>query len=610
MRALSRLSGDPGIAWNGRGGMLVSQLDFTDPYTVRSDLWAVGEDGAERRLTRGARLRDPDVAPDGAIVATRLGAGGSELVLSDSALTVLAAGGPGVEWAQPRFAPDGRSIAAVRAVEGRQDIVVLDRSGRVVREVTADSAQDRTPAYSADGAWLFWSSDRDGLSQLYATPVTEGGRQWRVTREPFGAYGPAPGPDSIFYLAYHHDGFALAAVPLDTTRWTPVPAGTGSVGRPAVAGTGTRSVDPPRDSVVIAEHAYHALPSLWPRYWLPMVQSGAGATWAGALTSGQDVLQRHVYGATVSVGQGAAAGRMIGSVGYVYTRLVPWVVEASYSRSQLLVDTVTGAPPACCREDENASLALGWRQLRWRWQLAASAGAEYERSGSLRRVGPVVRFSASHVTLPPFAISLQDGWAAAALARERRRTDQGTEYHEARGAFTGYLGLPAMGFARAVLAVRGSAGAIGGTERVVYSVGGIPESGVDLAPGLILGGSSRTFPVRGYAGATLLGRSAAAASVELRLPFALIGRGLGLLPVFLDRLSLALFADGGAAWFPRGFTALFPTTSTIGSLGGELAADFGALYGTPLRLRAGVAWPHPLAGGAPVAAYVAFGPSF
>ena len=610
VRALARLNGAPALAYDAAGGVVLSQLDFTDPYTALSDLWEVSAAGTEQRVTRGSRLRDPDVAPDGAVVAARLGGGRSELVVRDGAIRPLTPGEPGVEWAQPRFSPDGRTIAAVRQRDGWPQIVLLDRSGRLLRQVTDDSALSRTPAFSPDGRWLFWSSDRSGSAQVYATrPGDPAGPLWLVTREPFGAYAPAPAPDSVFYLAYHHDGFSLAAVAFDTAQWRAVsgaPPERTAHAPPAATAPGAAAA-PPRP-VIVAEHPYHVFPSLLPQYWLPVGQSGGGAGSIGVLTSGQDVLGRHVYGATVSVGTGIEAGTWAASVGYVYTRLVPWLVEASYSRSQLLVDTAALAPLACCRTDETANASLVWRYVRWRTQVATSAGAEYERIGTVRRAGPVASFAAAHVTQPDFAISPQDGWTFTATARERWRTDTALEYHEARLGVTGYRALPLGGFAHAVLAVRGSAGILGGTERVVYGVGGIPESSVELAPGLALGGSVRTFPVRGYGPDALLGRSAAAASVELRLPLALVGRGLGLLPVYLDRMSLALFADAGAAWFPRGFTTRLPASYTIGGVGAELVADFGAVYATPLRLRAGVARaPH---AGAPLVSYVAFGPSF
>jgi hypothetical protein len=345
-----------------------------------------------------------------------------------------------------------------------------------------------------------------------------------------------------------------------------------------------------------------------PQYWLPVGQAGSGAGSIGVLTSGQDVLGRHVYGATLSLGTGLEAGTWSGSVGYVYTRLVPWLVEASYSRSVLLEDTAQAAPLACCRTDETGTFSLVWRDVRWRTQVSVLGGGEYEGTGAVRRAGPVASFAAAHYTQPDFAISPQDGWTLSATARERWRTDTALEYHEARLAVSAYRALPLGGFAHAVLAVRGSAGVLAGSERVVYGVGGIPEGGIVLAPGLVLGGSVRTFPVRGYGADALLGRSAASLSVELRLPLALVGRGLGLLPVYLDRTSFTLFADAGAAWFPKGFTDKLPSSGTIGGLGAELVSDLGAVYGTPLRLRLGLA--RPPHAGAPVTWYVAFGPSF
>jgi len=220
----------------------------------------------------------------------------------------------------------------------------------------------------------------------------------------------------------------------------------------------------------------------------------------------------------------------------------------------------------------------------------------------------VASVALAHVTEPSLAISPQDGWTLAATGRERWRSDTALEYHEARLGVTAYRALPFGGFAHAVLAVRGSAGVLGGTERVVYGVGGISQSSVALAPGLALGGSQRTFPVRGYAPDALLGRAAASGSLELRVPLALVGRGLGLLPLYLDRTSVALFADGGASWFPTGFTAQLPAHATIGSVGAELALDLGAVYATPLRFRLGVA--RAVAGGTGTTAYFAFGPSF
>jgi hypothetical protein len=321
------------------------------------------------------------------------------------------------------------------------------------------------------------------------------------------------------------------------------------------------------------------------------------------------VLGRHSYDAALSFGAGGAARSWRGHVGYAYARLVPWVLDASYSRDLAVVDTVPGGGAAtCCNVDEDAAMGASWVHARWRWQVRARAGAEYERNGGIRRAGGVLSAAAWHLTQPEYAISLQTGWRAAALVRERWRTDTALAYQEALAAGAAYQALPLGGFARPVLAVTATAGRLGGSDRVVYGVGGLTQRGVSVLPGLDLGGSGPTFPVRGYPSNAILGRAAASGSAELRLPLALVERGLGLVPLFLDRMSVTVFTDVGATWTPRGFTSSLPASSVIGSGGAELVVDLGVAYSVPLRLRAGAAWP--FSQGRSVTGYVAVGPSF
>jgi hypothetical protein len=605
VRRLARFNGIGGVAWDG-GNAVVSELDLTDPYTLRSDLWVVDAGGGERRLTRGARLQDPDVGPGGEVVAMQLVVGGTRLVRADSSrLRALTASQPGVEWAQPRWSPDGSAIVALRVREGRRDLVLLDRSGAVLRQLTRDTVMNAWPAFSPDGRWLLWCSDRSGRSQIYAARVdTAAEHWWRVTDEPFGAYGAAPAADSIFYLAYHHDGFAIAAAPFDTARWVSVAAESG--------GPEVLAVDADGAPPVLAEHGYRPWPSLVPRYWLPVVEvgAGAGAAWLGARISGADVLGRHAYFAAVSLGTGVAAGSWRAGLAYAYSRLVPWRFDVAYTRDLALVDTVPGptVATACCHVDETGTVGASWVHARWRWLVSTRAGAEHERNGPVRRAGAVLSAGAWHLAQPAMAISLQRGWGVSALLRRRWRTDTTLAYGEALGNASVYQPLPFGAFARPVVAATATVGELGGSERVVYGVGGLNTGPVAVAPGLELGGGAPTFPVRGYPVNAILGRTAASASAELRLPLALVGRGLGLLPLYLDRLSVAVFGDLGATWNPRGFAAGLPQRTVIGSGGIELVTDLGVSYGTPVRLRVGAAWP--LTAGRPGTAYVALGPSF
>ena len=117
----------------------------------------------------------------------------------------------GVEWAEPRFSPDGGFIGVTRVVNGRHDIVLLSPAGELVRELTHDVAVDRDPAFSPDGAWLFWSREVLGVPEIVGVALGAGGAPRVFTDAPFGAYAPAVASDSLFYLAYHHDGYRLEA---------------------------------------------------------------------------------------------------------------------------------------------------------------------------------------------------------------------------------------------------------------------------------------------------------------------------------------------------------------------------------------------------------------
>jgi outer membrane protein assembly factor BamA len=128
-------------------------------------------------------------------------------------------------------------------------------------------------------------------------------------------------------------------------------------------------------------------------------------------------------------------------------------------------------------------------------------------------------------------------------------------------------------------------------------VGGKSGSKLELFPGYSIGDVGRTFPVRGFASGTLAGLRAASGSLEYRAPIAMPSHGLGMFPLFFDRVSLSLFADGGAAWCPDRYSALpvcegIPTTlqgEWIASAGVELNLDAALQYDVPYRLRLGLA---------------------
>lgn len=604
-RRVARLNGFGGVAWMRSGEALVSQLEYTDPYTLRGDLWRVTMDGHETRLTTGARLSQPDVAPDGAIVAVRAVPGGNELVIDDSSgMRTLVARAPQTEWAQPRFAPDGGTIAAVRVRGGWHDIVLLNREGALLREVTNDPAMDVMPAFSPGGGLLVWSREVHGTPQIVGLPLGQDGTTVRFTGEPFAAWAPAVAGDTLFYFAYHGDGYRLMAAPLVGVRE-----------ELAGAGDERHRAEPAPPAPSAREHGYRPFPALFPQYWMPTgVSATGGYSWIGALTSGADALGRHAYYADLAFGLGDAAGSWLGNLTYVYARFSPALLDFSFSRDELVLRDTAGTH--CCFASDQWRLGVTLRRRSYRTALAARLGGEIDRTvydvTAVRRVGAVLSGSASHAIYPALGISAQDGWRVSGLVRRRWREDPSRSYWDLRAFGSAYKGFEGGGFARRVLAVHGAFGALRGTDNVAFGVGGLSGGSYEVVPGVTVGSGSRDFPVRGFPGAFVFGRNAASASLELRVPLALVGRGIGLLPGALDRVSGTVFVDGGAAWTSTGCTTFGDPGSgaclhLLASAGAELVADLGVTWDFPVRLRFGAAAPF---GYRAAAGYFAVGSAF
>ena len=119
-------------------------------------------------------------------------------------------------------------------------------------------------------------------------------------------------------------------------------------------------------------------------------------------------------------------------------------------------------------------------------------------------------------------------------------------------------------------------------RRGTFSIGGFPEvSPIDgLLNGLVLGGVA----LRGYPAFDRSGTQYHLLQLEYRFPIWRINRGVLTLPVYLNRIHAALFADGGDAF--RG--QLDFSTFRVG-VGAEILIDFTLGYVLPFTFRVGYA---------------------
>ncbi len=618
-------------------GVVYSQLEYTSPYEMRMDLYRSAH-GHDARLTKGARLANPDVRSDGRIVAVWVHGGSTQLTL------VSRDGGRRLpvtrfaidtEWYQPHWSPDGTRIAAVRWERGGyMDVVVVDTTGAMVRAFPLERAVVSSPAWTPDGRYVLFTSDRAGRSDLYQGSL-ERAVDSSVTL--VGSYGagiaePAVSPNGRFVavVAMRGDGEHVAVAPYDPARTFAMP--------PDAA---------PADSVVVPPVARDTTPAtryspwsgLIPRYWMPVADySDQGFFQLGVYTSANDVLQRHSYAL-----QGLYDFRQPSQVewtgAYEYRGLGLPVIDigaAEFWTHDPIANPAGQTLGLLAHSTITPSIAATILRPHFRTNLSWTIGAAWEfRNYSTspgRLLTDIDPFYASrpnfpsvfttvtwsNARAPALAISPEDGIALSGTGRIRwQDAAEATTERSVVGVFDAYKSLPLWGFAHHVIAAQAAIGLENPGAISTFTAGGRSGQTLQVVPGFTVGDEPQVFSVRGYPVGSAQGTRAFEGSLEYRAPLWEAGRGWHLLPVFLGTTSLSVFTDVGEAWCPNPGGVLASVCAApdaqrrlMHSVGAELNFVTSLQYDVPYRLRLGVGAPlanRQYYGAAPVDFYVTFG---
>jgi len=620
------------------GSLLYSQHEYTSPYTFRSDLYVDRARGGTQRLTHGARLSMPDARADGLIAAVQIVAGGTRVALVSSdgqRVLPITNGGLDEQWAEPRWSPDGRHLAVVRWLRGgTSEVAVIDTTGRIVQSLIRERTVNSTPSWSPDGRVVYFTSDRTGIANLYqaafrfAFPDSVGvpGLQ-QVSNTQTGLFEAQASPAGREMAAvwFKSDGYHVGIAPIDSLR--------------AESATAIESVAP-RDPAALTPFSgtaskYSAWRTLRPTYWIPFFEAAldSNSVRYGAMISGADIADRHAYQALLFVPSDNSG--LTGSLYYKNAMLGQPLLELYSSQEWDNIGCVLdSAQQNRCvgdlrRRIRSATLALTFLRPRARTfsYFSAGAGAEIRdyatdstslilRIDSLYRrtyYYPRLTFSTgwSNTQYPPLAISQEDGLALALTSRHRWRSgDSATLTTSVVGSGSAYKSLDLPGYAHHVLALNLAAGVQDSRATSYFEVGGVSGGVLDVLPGYVLGEGRRNFGVRGFEAGSLLGIRAVKGTLEYRAPLTIPGRGLGTLPLFLDRTSLTVFGDAGSAWCPGIFTTrpapsnsrctvaevdagvVHTKANVIASAGAELNVSAAVLnWDIPYRFRLGFAVP-------------------
>jgi WD40-like Beta Propeller Repeat len=593
------------------GRVYFDQLEFVRGTALQSDLYVADvTTGRTRRLTRHARVTEPDVSRDGSRLAmVQIGEGRRDLVLIDlatlqadspvdaAALPVTRRwSAPETTWANPRWSPDGqRLVAERRALHGRSELVLVDTTSGACKVLTA-AGRNVTPTWTPDGSAILFASDRaGGPFNLYRIQLTDGATT-RLTQLSGGAQSPLVADDgqSVVFVGYTIAGWDLFSMPLERGVGTfPSPA------EPLRSKPGGEIVETPFPGPA---QKYRPWSTLLPRGWLPIVEDQDDEVRIGAIVTGSDILGRHVYGATASWPVAPSAdydrvrprGRPKLVASYVYDRWQPQVFVA-YSDETSLFRATQGpaAIPAASREQViDTGVVLPFRRIRWAQSVLAAWHWERaqtnlpDEEAVAHRDGLRAAWAFNSARVYGYSISREAGVTAGSNT-EVIRPAFGADGRATSvvGDLRGYLPLWPR---HAVVAIRIAGATSDGDPGVrrLYRMGG-SSGNAAIAPF----GDEPASLMRGYPTGSIRGHHVALVNAEYRLPLWYPQRGWGTLPVFVRSLHAAGFVDVGNAWLASSRPEGWKT-----SVGGEVSGDLTIAYGLPDTWTLGVAWGHDASG--------------
>lgn len=511
-------------------------------YTVRE-----GCGCAPEKITDGLRVRYADSSPDGSRFAAVLLDGtnqrlsllsGEEGKLVERVLLAE----PNARYDDPRVSPDARTIAFTRkAAEGGERLALIPAEGGAAELLTSSSSRSLSPSWSPDGKHLVFSSDREGVFNLWTIEVATG-KTRRLTNVVGGAFAPDWSPDGkrIAFLSYSARGFDLAVAgaveakaegdPLPREALIPPPA----------------EPEPPKGST-----PYSALGYLAPVWWLPDVQvDNAGAVY-GAWTSARDPL--NTLGLVAGGFWSKGNERPYGVAALTYDGWYPTVTLSAW-KTPLLYAGLLG-PYDWWEESRGAALDVRqflhgaqstyWLAFGWRIEETARLSRIEEDLDGLAHLADLpflgrkdAFYAEAGADTTPSRSSLfnvaPEGGRQVSLTYTLRDGALGSDLdtRELKGYWREYLALP-------------------WPERWVFSLtgrGGIGEGDETLQSLFQCGGEAGDFPLRGYPYRALRAEKLGEAGAELALPLWSPYRGVGDNPAYLMRLDTAAFAEAARAW--------------------------------------------------------------
>lgn len=599
-KKLTRVSGRARAALAPDGSLYFDTVDSARNLYSFFDLYRLGPQKKRRqRLTRGLRARAPAVSPDGTKLAFTLNsAGTTHLAIAPidepEAYEILVRSERFEQVYTPAFSPDGHTLVySIYRRGGYRDLEELDLETRTRRRLMRDRALDMGPAFSPDGRFLYFSSDRDGVANIYRMDRATG-RTVKITNVVGGAYMPAVSPDGskLAYIGYGSLGFDVYL--LDLSDHEPLDAPE-SYERPEA-----RLID---DYAALFSERYRAIRTLFPRNVMLNVGSHVLGYQLGITLRAEDIAQHHVLSLRSGIGlemgfadvelvyalrrfpvpltlslyrlHGIEGGLVVDRARSVYrTVYLGGEIGLSYRFYDSFRTHSLSANFGLQHTDANEELAIPRDPNRF-----VDARPRFGFTSSTR-----FRYAYSDVRQHTYDITPSEGQRVSAdlSVRSPQRGARGTS-GSAVLTLDRYIENPFV--EHHVLAVGLQAGTVFGDPdyRGRFSLGGFPN--MNLLDGFLNGQMLSGRVLRGYPVGATFGERFMLLNLDYRFPIHRIQRGIHTLPFYLQRIYGSVFANFGEA-----FDGAPSLQGILGGAGVELFLDLLLGYYLPFTIRGGLAY--------------------
>ena len=567
-------------------GVSLSQINdlFLYDFTRRREI----------QLTQNERATDPDFSPDGGrIVFVKHFPGRSNLMILDRTsgrIRQLTDFPLQTEVFAPRWSPDGRRIAfSLVDSTGRRVVASIRPDGTGLHAILNSGYDARSPEWSPDGRKIAYIDYRFGTPNLFVA-AADGSSPEAVTNAFGGLFNPNWTPDGkrIFVTVFEkRNAVQLVSLPAEKR----VHPNFGPLTIPWTWENHTvQRFSPPRKPTAISRPVtYLSRKNLQSLIWIPLVQKDDRGYEAGFFHYLADPLSEHALQSTVTAGNRRLSANFV----YTNTQHMPTLsvgIGQNYTlRSDFL--NLSGVDfwersrsaffgfqlPFSVGTNEHArhqiSGEFDWqvsRPITGKWRAYAWRLRPFRGNNNRLAVRYTFRFQLPDVgiSIHPttgFRFSTTASWADKLLGSK-------LQYHEFQAEAVGHLALP---FRHDVLAARaGGFFHFGGWE---------PQ-----APYRISSDRVRALPT------TLEGTRQIFGSAEYRVQLVRNLRFYFLRMLYFERITAALFADGGRAWgenlatLRTGQPLSFAASGWRTTVGTELRVRVWPLAKVGLVVRAGV----------------------